>query len=1086
MSIALLVALFLLKSDRIQKAIEICSECLILLTCTDQNSKHQFDSALLQFYSDIYTILFSAYRHISDYISAERYGKKLFDLYRGKGEATSCYGNLGTMFESLGQYDKAEEYLQKALVIKTEIGDRGGEASCYGNLGTVFESLGQYDKAEEYLQKALVIKTEIGDRKGEATNYGNLGTVFKSLGQYDKAEEYLQKALVITTEIGDRGGEASCYGNLGTVFESLGQYDKAEEYLQKALVIKTEIGDKREATNYGNLGTVFLSVGQYDKAEEYLQKALVIQTEIGDRKGEATSYGNLGTVFMSLGQYDKAEEYLQKALVIQTEIGDRKGEATNYGNLGTVFLSVGQYDKAEEYLQKALGIKTEIGDRKGEATSYGNLGTVFQSLGQYDKAEEYLQKALVIQTEIGDRGGEASCYGNLGTVFESLGQYDKAEEYLQKALVIQTEIGDRKGEATSYGNLGTVFQSLGQYDKAEEYLQKALVIQTEIGDREGEATSYGNLGTVFKSLGQYDKAEEYLQKALVIQTEIGDREGEATSYGNLGTVFLSVGQYDKAEEYLQKALVITTEIGDRQKEASCYGNLGTVFRTGGDFEASEVCLEKALFISRDIGDGRKEFEIPLGYAVLYLYQYKIKDSLSCLYLCIEKYEELRYFLGANDQFKTSFLEDTGIFPYKLLCTLLCDTGNAQDALYVEELGRARGLSDLMAEKYSVETHISANPQSWFGIENILRKKNNCTCLYISYVQNRLHLWILKTSGVLHYRRVSREENLVQAGLPKDLSLSQFLDLNFRSLGILPTKDCEDRSLNTIKLQPLSPAQKSSARLRLVEEDEDEDEDEKVISSLYLCYKMFIAPVYDLLDEPEVIIVPDRRLYKVPFAALSEREGAEYLSETHKIRIIPSLTTLKNIQESPEDYHSNTGALVIGNPKVNWLQPLPAARREAEMVGRLVGVPPLVEKKATKQAVLERISSVSLIHFAAHGNAERGEIALSPIPTPNSQNAIPPKEAYMLTMADVSRVKVRAKLVVLSCCHSGSGEIRAEGVIGIARAFLGSGARSVLVALWAIPDSATEKLMSRFYEHLIEGESASESLHQAMKWMRKTA
>ena len=91
---------------------------------------------------------------------------------------------------------------------------------------------------------------------------------------------------------------------------------------------------------------------------------------------------------------------------------------------------------------------------------------------------------------------------------------------------------------------------------------------------------------------------------------------------------------------------------------------------------------------------------------------------------------------------------------------------------------------------------------------------------------------------------------------------------------------------------------------------------------------------------------------------------------------------------------------------------------------------------------------------------------------------------MLTMADVSRVKVRAKLVVLSCCHSGSGEIRAEGVIGIARAFLGSGARSVLVALWVIPDLATEQLMSRFYKHLVEGESASKSLHQTMKWTRK--
>ena len=605
-----------------------------------------------------------------------------------------------------------------------------------------------------------------------------------------------------------------------------------------------------------------------------------------------------------------------------------------------------------------------------------------------------------------------------------------------------------------------MFQSLGQYDKAKEYLEKALIITTEIGDRKGEASWYGNLGTVFQSLGQYDKAKEYFYKALIITTEIGDREGERLWYGNLGTVFQSLGQYDMAKEYLKEALVISTKIGNEVGKAADLANLGILFSTVGDYEASEVYLEKALCTSRDVGDRRKEIQTLLGYAILYLFQKKIKDSLSCLHLCIEKHEELRYFIGANDQLKTSFLEDSGICPNKLLCTLLCYTGNARDALYVEELGRARGLSDLMAEKYSVQTHIFANPQSWFGIENILRKKNNCTCLYISYFQNRLHLWILKTSGVLHYRRVSPEENLVQAGLPRDLSLSKFL---------------------ADYLQTLSPGQKSSAGLRLVEEHEDENEG--VISSLSLCYKMFIAPVYDLLEEPEVIIVPDRRLYKVPFAALSEKEGVEYLSETHRIRVIPSLTTLQIIQDSPQNYHSNTGALIIGNPKVDWLPPLPGARKEAEMVGRLVGVPPLVEEKATKQAVLERISSVSLIHFAAHGNAERGEIALSPIPTPNSQNAIPPKEAYMLTMADVSRVKVRAKLVVLSCCHSGSGEIRAEGVIGIARAFLGSGARSVLVALWAISDSATEQLMNRFYEHLVEGESASESLHQAMKWMR---
>ena len=124
--------------------------------------------------------------------------------------------------------------------------------------------------------------------------------------------------------------------------------------------------------------------------------------------------------------------------------------------------------------------------------------------------------------------------------------------------------------------------------------------------------------------------------------------------------------------------------------------------------------------------------------------------------------------------------------------------------------------------------------------------------------------------------------------------------------------------------------------------------------------------------------------------------------------------------------------------------------------------------------------MSLIHFACHGDAERGEIVLAP---PTLTDRKPQEDDYLLRMADISQVQLRAKLVVLSCCHSVEGQINAEGVVGIARAFLGSGARSVLAALWAIDDKATKQLMSRFYEHLAHAESARESLHQAMKWMR---
>ena len=252
--------------------------------------------------------------------------------------------------------------------------------------------------------------------------------------------------------------------------------------------------------------------------------------------------------------------------------------------------------------------------------------------------------------------------------------------------------------------------------------------------------------------------------------------------------------------------------------------------------------------------------------------------------------------------------------------------------------------------------------------------------------------------------------------------------------------------------------------------------------------MIIAPVAKFLDKPELVIVPHRSLYKVPFAALKD-ESEKYLSQTYRIRIVPSLSTLGLIQDSPADYHSQTGALIVGDPDVGDVlykgckeNPcrLPSARKEAEMIAELLGVEPLLEERATKQAVLQRTPAVSLIHFAAHGHAERGEIALAP---ERPTNATPCEKDYLLTMDDISQVQLRAKLVVLSCCHSAQGQVRAEGVVGIARAFLGSGARSVLVALWAIPDKATEQLMSRFYKHLVRGESASESLHQAMKWMR---
>ena len=87
---------------------------------------------------------------------------------------------------------------------------------------------------------------------------------------------------------------------------------------------------------------------------------------------------------------------------------------------------------------------------------------------------------------------------------------------------------------------------------------------------------------------------------------------------------------------------------------------------------------------------------------------------------------------------------------------------------------------------------------------------------------------------------------------------------------------------------------------------------------------------------------------------------------------------------------------------------------------------------------------------------------------------------------VQAANLQARLVVLSCCHSGGGRtLKDEGVVGIARAFLAAGARSVLVALWAIDDEATMVFMKSFYQHLKEGKTASVAVQQSMKSLRES-
>ena len=209
--IGAVVATFLFNTGRIIKAVDIFNECLVLLNGKALETIKELTTPLLIY---VYHKLLDGYTLVYDHTRAIECGKKL--LLTLHNSSLKEEEGIANIYYQRGKYEEAKKFCEKALIsIMIEARNNRRVGTCYRNLGTVFLSVGRYTKAEGYLQKALVISKEIGDKEGEASAYGNLGIVFQSVGQYTKAEEYLQNALVISKEIGDKEGEASAYGNLG-------------------------------------------------------------------------------------------------------------------------------------------------------------------------------------------------------------------------------------------------------------------------------------------------------------------------------------------------------------------------------------------------------------------------------------------------------------------------------------------------------------------------------------------------------------------------------------------------------------------------------------------------------------------------------------------------------------------------------------------------------------------------------------------------------------------------------------------------------------------------------------------------------
>ena len=288
------------------------------------------------------------------------------------------------------------------------------------------------------------------------------------------------------------------------------------------------------------------------------------------------------------------------------------------------------------------------------------------------------------------------------------------------------------------------------------------------------------------------------------------------------------------------------------------------------------------------------------------------------------------------------------------------------------------------------------------------------------------------------------------------------------------------------------------------------------------YELLIAPLEDVLPSGgdacnELVLVLQGDLYLVPFALLKGSQAAPCLFERFSLLVVPSIRALETNQLISNRYNPEcTGAVVIGNPKLppcvtaRWQWgALPGAEQECRAVAEMLGCRTITGGAATKPRVIAAIERAEVLHFATHVSWKLAAIVVSPgndFSSPPSTMThgrvecmdlngggldtsfdMPPLSDFLLTAADILNMKIGAKLVVLSSGHSDdrAGRINADGVVGLTRAFLATGAQCVLFSLWPLPDGATRVFIKAFYTSLLQGVRPSHALGGAMRTVQNS-
>jgi CHAT domain-containing protein/tetratricopeptide (TPR) repeat protein len=828
------------------------------------------------------------------------------------------------------------------------------------------------------------------------------------------------------------------------------------------------------------------------------EAALALWRTLADREWEAESLRRLGSTHRNLGELDRAREVLREALPLFQGLGKRTEEGLALTWIGEAELRSGRAKEAEDDQQKAIAIFREIGKKGLEAGALNNLGNAYYATSETQKGLDAYRLALAVARAAKDRPEEeASALRGIGDILILQGKREAAMDALRQALAVFRQLGDLPQVSYTLSRMASISQRLDRLDEALAQLEEALQILHQISNQDGEISTLNSLGTVHLLKKETAQAEALYRHALDLSRQTGNRYGEAFSTLNLGRQRFDLGDPREALRLHEEAADRFREIGFLRGEVSTLYGSARALHALGQYAAARERLERVV-------EGVESLRA----------QSENQDLRSAFFATKQHYFELHVdiLMHLNEEQP--------------------DAGHDAEALELHERRRARSLLEILAEpqatiEQGVDPQLLARARQ---VEQRIRTAEaRLRTGSPTRSESEVDALEEKQRGLLielaDIRARMRSESPRRAAWtePRPLKVAEMQKLLGKQTLLLVYSLGEERSFlwclgGEGKLESHSlpgrawlEAEAGKVRAAWSARGHGASAGARVAAQLS---REILGPVARALEGKRLAIVADGALEALPFAALPDPrslavqpEAAEPLLARNEVVHLPSISTLAVLRRRLGRYAPPPSLLAVladpvfaaadprvtggspqappsagaGNPDlaraaedlgIQVFDPLPSTRTEAEAITRLVaqGQSRLVlDFDASRDFFTDdQLKRYRILHFATHGllNSQHPELSGLVLSLVDRQGK--PREDGFLLANEISRMDLRAQLVVLSACQTGlGGELRGEGLVGLTRSFMYAGAPRVVVSLWNVNDRATAELMTRFYKGLIE-------------------